>query len=239
MHPQKDRSSQVRRLGILGCLATVGIGFGVPCVLAEDDDPVPLATIQAIRAAVENCDAEEISTFNGRIFRSSRAVASSALTYLSDVWSSANDSECLSNSENRTHVAVTLAEGYDNRLVNVVDLSSVRQVLREGVGSTNESEAFMAIAGLSKIAEPMDLKMFEDQARTALGSRRIGLIQALSIQCSADATDAIDRLSQLKNGSDVKKIRGDILFIRNARCQRSQTKNEQCVLDAETEPNST
>lgn len=174
--------------------------------------------VSTLKVALDACDPEVLTRVAGLIFRSRNAA--DGVSYLAEQWNRTDRSKCLDQPLIQAFIANALAQGYANGVGSGVDVSSVGASLRKGLESSDWEIAHVSISGLSAIAQPSDLKIFEQIAQTQKGQKREDALIELASQCSEEAGKILDHLAQQPGFSDVQKIKAEVAALRTARCQK-------------------
>ena len=209
-------------------LATVTLSVLTGCASNSSDAATPAAStasdadlLARVRNALDSCDAQAVNESIGAILRDEDAA--DIVLYLAEQWEagSAGDKwSCVRRPLVRAYLANTLAQAYGNKIVLGVNIQSIREALREGVASTTDEVASLSITGLDYVAEPADLRLFEQIAMGKNTFRRGDALTALSSQCSDEAASTLDRLERALSDANVAEVRKKFAFMKEARCRQ-------------------
>ena len=175
------------------------------------------ALVDRLQAALASCDPQVWTRLPSVVFTAKDA--SDGVGYLASQWNRADQPECLRRPLVRAFVANTLAQAHANGVGESIDVSTVRDALRECAESSDWQIAHICLSGLSVVAESADLQLFAQIARTRQGPTRDEALFQLASQCSDDATRILDDLSHQPGFSDIGSIQAKAGPIRANRCQ--------------------
>jgi len=193
-------------------------GTAAPAPPAETD------LLTRVRGALASCDARAVNEAIGEILKDDDAA--DIVLYLAEQWkagSSGDKWSCVRRPLVRAYLANTLAQAYGNGVVRDFEIQSIRDALRGGVSSTTDYVASLSISGLEYVAEPADMRLFEQIAMKKDAYRRDDALTALASQCSDEAASALDRLERALPHANVGEVRRKFAFMREARCKQRRT----------------
>ena len=171
-----------------------------------------------LQSALTTCDPKAWTRLAADVFRSEDA--SDGVSDLARQWNRPDRPACLDRPLVRASVANVLAQASANGVGEGIDLGSVRDALRKGAESPDWEIAHLSMSGLSVVAEPSDLQLFEHIARSAHGPSRDDALMELASQCSDEATHILDTLAREPGFSDIPDIRRTAAPVRATRCPR-------------------